>query len=34
MKEGDMSDRAIIITILVCIFLWLVGYGRMRKRAA
>lgn len=22
----------IIITILVCIFLWLVGYGRMRKR--
>jgi spermidine/putrescine transport system permease protein len=24
----------IIITILVCIFLWLVGYGRMRKRAA
>lgn len=24
----------IIITILVCTFLWLVGYGRMRKRAA
>jgi spermidine/putrescine transport system permease protein len=24
----------IIITILVCIFLWLVGYGRMRKRQA
>jgi spermidine/putrescine transport system permease protein len=23
----------IIITILVCIFLWLVGYGRMKKRA-